>query len=267
MALGSGAARGLAHIGVLEVLQRESIPIDMIAGASAGALIGAICAQGKDCSLVKDLAISIDLKRMISLVDPVLAKSGLIGGRKVINLLRGIIGEDVKFEDLKIPFACVATDIITGEEVVIRRGSVLEAIRASMAIPGIFTIVKLNDRYLADGILVNPVPVNVVKEMGADFVIAVNVVPHLNERASYLKDQKSKPTSKAPNIFSVMMQSLYIGTYALVRSSLEGADVVIQPKVAQIHPTEFNRAQEMIRQGELAAKAAIPEIKRLLGAY
>ena len=263
LALGSGAARGLAHIGVLDVLQREGIPIDMIASTSAGALIGALCAQGKDCAVIKDLARSIDWKRMVSLVDLAIPKTGLISGKKIKNWLGLIIGGDIEFSAFRIPLACVATDIITGEEVVIKQGSVLEAIRASISLPGIFTLVKWNGRYLIDGSPVNPVPVSVVREMGADFVIAVNVIPDVSESARQVGKERGRGL-KEPNIFSVLMQSMYIAVYSLVKPSLEAADVVIHPQVAHVRYGDFHRAQECIKQGELAAQAAIPEIKRLL---
>lgn len=263
LALSGGVARGLAHIGVLEVLQKEGIPIDMIAGTSAGATIGAIYAQGRDATSIKDEALGLDWKRLASLVDLALPRSGFIGGKKVTNLLRQFIGGDIKFDDLKIPLACVATDIITGEEVVIKEGSVLQAVRASFSIPTIFTVAKWKNRYLVDGGLVNPVPVSVLREMGADFIIAVNVIPDLTERASHMSKEGTKD-HKEPNIFTVIMQSIYIATYALVRSCLEGADIVIRPKLAHISLHDFLRAQECILQGELAAQDSIPEIRRQL---
>lgn len=265
LALSSGAARGLAHIGVLEVLKREEIPIDMVAGTSAGALVGALCAQMKDCGPLKEIAISIDLKRMVSLVDPVLPKTGLVRGKRITDLLRTIIGGDIKFDDLKIPLACVATDIKTGEEVVINQGSVVEGIRASISIPGIFTVAKWGDRYLVDGALANPVPVSVLRKMGADFIIAANVIPDISERIHQMG--KEEQSLKVPNIFSVLLESIYISAYSLVKSCLEGADIVIHPQVAHIRPQDFRRAQECILQGELAAQASIPEVKRLLEAY
>ncbi|GAI40102.1 unnamed protein product, partial [marine sediment metagenome] len=206
LALSGGGARGLAHIGVLEVLQKEGIPIDMIAGTSAGALIGAIYARGKDANLIKNKVLGLDWKRLASLVDLALPRSGFIGGKKVTNLLREFIGGDIKFGDLKIPLTCVATDIITGEEVAIKEGSVLQAVRASISIPALFTVVKWKGRYLVDGGLVNPVPVSVLKEMGADFIIAVNAIPDITERVSHMS-KKGMKDHKEPNIFSVLMQS------------------------------------------------------------
>ena len=261
LALGSGAARGLAHIGVLEVLRKEGIPIDMIAGTSAGAAVGALYAQGKDVSQIKELALNMGWKKLAPLIDLSLPKTGFIKGRKIKDLLALIVGGDIKFSDLKIPLACVVTDIDTGEEVVIDCGPVLEALRATISIPAIFTLVKWKGRYLVDGGLVNPVPVSVVKRMGADFIIAVNVIPDVAGRAHRV----DKESFKEPNIINIIMQSIYIGSYSLVRSSLEEANIVIEPNVAHVGYGDFHHAQECILQGELAAQASIPEIKRKLG--
>jgi len=263
LALGSGAARGLAHIGVLEVLEETGVPISMVAGTSAGAAVGALYAQGKEVSLIKKTVLELSRKRLVPLLDLTLPKAGFIRGRKVQDWLRSIIGGEIEFSDLMMPFACVATDITTGEEVVINQGSVVEAIRASISIPAIFTPVKWRDRYLVDGMLVNPVPVNVLKRMGADFIIAVNVIPDISQRAQWA-GKKGVEGIKAPGLIGVIMQSIYISTYSLVRSCLEEADIVIQPEVARIGYGDFHRAQECIRQGELAARESIPEVKKRL---
>jgi NTE family protein len=149
---------------------------------------------------------------------------------------------------------------MTGEEVVIDQGSVLEAVRASISIPVIFAVVKWKGRHLVDGGLVNPVPVSVLKQMGADIIIAVNVIPEPGVRVKQVEEFKK------PNIISVMMQAIYIGSYSLVESCLEGADIVIQPQVVHIGAGEFHRAKECILQGERAARGFIPEIKRRLEA-
>ena len=265
LALGTGAARGLAHIGVLEVLEKEGIPIDMIAGTSAGAFVGALYAQGKDISLIRNLAIDLRWKRLASLVDLTLPKTGFIGGKRIKDELESIFGGDLKFSDLGIPLACVATDIMTGEEIVLDHGSVLEGVRASISIPGIFTVVKLEGRYLVDGGLVNPVPVSILKRMGADFIIAVNVIPDIRDGARP-GGKKGVEDFKEPNVISVIMQSIYIGAHALAKASLEGADVAIQPQVADIAYGAFHRASECILRGEVAAQVSIPEIKRKLAA-
>lgn len=256
LALGSGAAKGYAHIGVLTVLEKEGIPIDMIAGTSAGALIGALYAQGRTTNEIKSLIIDLGRKRLTLLTDLALPKTGLIRGRKIEDTLRSIMG-DIEFGDLKMPFACVATDIITGEEVVIKQGLVWEGVRASVSIPVLLAVARREGRYLVDGVLTNPVPVSVLREMGADFIIAVNTI---TDRSKSLK-----PVSKKPNIFSVIMQTIHIVASQSLKSSLTGADVVIEPQVASIGYFDFHRAQECILQGELAAQGAIMPIKEGLG--
>ena len=255
LALGSGAARGLAHIGVLSVLGKEGIPIDMIAGTSMGALIGALYAQGKSADQIKDVAIELGLKRYSLLADPALPKTGLIQGRKIKNMLKSIIG-DIEFGDLRLPFACVATDISTGEEVVIKQGLVREGVMASASIPIILTVAKRKGKYLVDGGLVNPVPASVLKEMGADFIIAVSVAPSISGRLHQV--------DKEPNIFNIIMQTINISSYRVVKQSLLEADVVIEPQVESIGYFDFQRVQECILQGELAAQASMLEIKRKL---
>jgi NTE family protein len=262
LALGGGAARGLAHIGVLDVFEQEKIPIDMIAGTSFGGLVGALRAQGKDPGLMKEIALKINVMKMLSLADLTLPKSGLFGGKAVINLLHKMMGNDAKFDELPTPLALVATDIITGEEVVIDQGSVLDGVRATISIPGIFTVAKWQDRYLVDGGLINPVPVSVLKKMGADFIIAVNVMPEVGDSARPADKKPSRP--KEPNIFNVLLQSLYISSNIISRVSAEGADITITPDTTHIHPGDFHRARECIEVGEKAAREAVPEIKRRL---
>jgi NTE family protein len=263
LALGGGAARGMAHIGVLEVLQKEGIPIDMIAGTSAGALIGALYAKELDANLIKQQVLALDWKQLTRLADLTLPKSGFIAGRRITGLLKEFLGGNIEFGDLNIPFACVATDIYTADEVIIKEGSVVEAVRASIAVPVIFTTVKWQNRYLVDGGLINQVPVSVVKEMGADFIIAVNVIPDRADRAKFIADNRKE--YKEPNIFTVIIQSIYISEDLNVRAVSAGAAVVIHPHLAHINPGEFHRAPECILAGELAAEACIMDIIRPLG--
>jgi NTE family protein len=262
LALGGGYARGLAHIGVLEVFEREGIPIDMIAGTSIGALVGALYAREHDAALIKKQATQLDWIGVTSLIDLAVPKSGFIAGKRVTNLLRRFIG-DAKFQDLNIPLACVATDIITGDEIVLNEGSILEAVRASISIPVIFAVARKNNRYLVDGGLVNPVPVSVVKKMGADFIIAVDVTPDKDERAHHLTKNSE---SKEPGIFQVMVQSIYITTYLSSRVVSAGADVLVHPHLTHIGPGEFHRSGECILEGELAAVDCLAHIKRHLAA-
>jgi len=261
LALSSGAAKGLAHIGVLEVLEREGIPIDMIAGTSMGTLVGALYAQGKDVSQIRSLAIDLGLKRFSFLADPALPKSGLIRGRKIKDMLRSTIG-DIEFRDLEIPFACSTTNIESGQEVVIRQGLVREGVRASFSIPVILTPTKWGGRYLVDGGLVDPVPVRILKEMGADFIIAVNVLPVVQEKLPEASEERIEP--KEPNILSIAIQTVNIISGQRLKFSLVGADVVIEPQVTHIGWGDFHRARECIFQGELAAQDSVQEIKRRL---
>jgi len=261
LALGSGAARGLAHIGVLEVLHKEGIPIDMISGTSAGAFIGALYARGRDIGAVKNIVRGLTRKHLISLADLIPSRTGLIQGGKIKDILEAAIGGDIAFTDLKIPFACIATDIMTGEEVVINQGSVLDGVRASISIPLLLSATKLRSRYLVDGGLVNPVPVNILKRMGANIVIAVNVIP--NFKTEIQKTEKLK----GPNILDIIMHTMYIGNAMLVRHSLEGADISIEPDVRYIGAGDFHRADECIMQGKKAAEESITKIRVQLEVY
>ena len=264
LALSSGAARGWAHVGVLAVLEKEHIPVDMIAGTSSGALVGAFYAQWQSAGQIKELALTMDRKKVASLTDLTLPKTGFFEGKRLKDWLRLLIG-DAEFVDLRMPFACVATDIQTGEEVVIKEGSVVEAVRASISAPAIFSCVKRGGgRYVVVGALVNPVPVSVLKDMGADFVIAVNVVPSMSDRIYHI-DKESIEDFREPNIFSIIMRAIHISSYQAVETSLEGADVIIKPQVTHIGFGDMYRARECIIRGELAAQASIGEIKGRLG--
>ena len=173
LALGSGSARGWAHIGVIRALTEAGIHIDCIAGTSIGALVGAVHASG-NIDTLEDVVLEMDWKKIVYFFDVVLPKSGLIDGNKVADFIRSCV-EESNIEDLPVPFSAVSTDLATGNEVVIQEGDIIEAVRASISVPGIFTPVRKDNMSLVDGGLVNPVPVSVVREMGADFVIAVDL--------------------------------------------------------------------------------------------
>ena len=175
VALSGGAAKGLAHIGVLKALEEAGIKIDYIAGSSMGALIGAAYASGIPIDTLEKIAIDTDWKTAAKLFIPGLSTSGLVDGKRVKQFLSTLYG-DKNIEDLPIPFVATATDISNGKLFIINRGSLLEAVRASISIPIVFTPVKHKNIFLVDGGLVNPVPIDVVREMGADFIIAVHVL-------------------------------------------------------------------------------------------
>lgn len=254
LALGGGAARGLAHIGVLEVLEDAGIPIDMIAGTSVGAIIGALYARGKSAAWIKDLALDLAGKKENFFRELSLSKTGLIQGRKLEKTLKPIFG-NITFEELKYRFACAATDVYTGEEVVFNDGPVWDCIRASASIPLLLTVAKWKGRYLVDGGLTDPVPAGVAREMGAELVIAVNVIP-----------AKSVQEEKEPNVFAVAMQLVYVLNHQLVKSSIVDADIIIEPQVEHIGFADFHRAEECIHLGKVAALQALPSIEKCLKA-
>ena len=197
LALGAGAARGFAHIGVLKVLDEERIPVDFIAGSSIGALMGAIYAAGVSAREMEEIALNLDRVKTTSFFTPTIPYSGLVEGKRITEFIKSIIGNP-NIEDLKIPFAAIATDVMSGREVIITKGSAVEAVRASISIPGIFTPCKVNGDFLVDGGLVNPVPVNCVRYMGADFIIAVNILPSPVKEIHKLKmnyEEKKLPAS------------------------------------------------------------------------
>ena len=178
LALGSGAARGLTHIGVLKVLEKTGTRIDAIAGTSIGAVIGALYAAGVPVSQMEEVARNVDWRQLARLLDPTLPTSGLIDGRKVTRFMAELLPVRT-FEELKIPLAVVATDVETGEMLIIKKGNLLLALQAAIAFPGIFTPVRFGDRFLVDGGLCNPVPADVVRELGADSVIGVCAIPEV----------------------------------------------------------------------------------------
>ncbi len=212
LALGSGSARGLAHLGVIRAIEEAGFEAGFIAGTSIGALIGAIHAAGKLGEL-ESTFLAFDWKTTASFFDVVLPKSGLIDGDKVSELVRAHVHADA-IEALPIPFAAVATDIASGEEVALRSGDVIDAVRASISVPGIFTPVRSNGRILVDGGLTNPVPVSTVRAMGADFVIAVDLNHGINAGKN-LKPVTSTEKASSPESDSSDMFSRWINDYRL----------------------------------------------------
>jgi NTE family protein len=263
IALSGGAARGIAHVGVLDILHKAGIPIDIVAGTSAGSVAGAVYASLLDTNKMLGYALDPVWKKVINYSDPTLGKTGFLKGQKAKKILERFLGGEPDFKDLKIPFACVATDIDTGEEIILKEGSVIDAVRASISIPGIFTVVEREKRYLVDGGLTTPLPVHVARELGADFVIAVNVNPSVSMQA-LKKDENLSAQHKEPNLLHILMQSIYITTYSLAHASMAEADVVIQPNVGHISAADFKRADEFVRLGWEAAEKVLPEIKKKL---
>jgi NTE family protein len=265
LALGSGAARGLAHIGVLKALKEAAIPVDIVAGTSMGAVIGACYAKEGDIATVEDIALKTGWTEVARLLDPHFGslRKGLIRGQRIEELLCSLIG-DVEFRDLRMPFATVATDVNTGEEVVIREGSVIEAVRASISIPGVFVPVTLEAKCLVDGGIIDPVPVNVLRDMGAKFIVAVNVLAEPQKRKPLSLSKKGRMPGTR-NILDTLIQSIYIMEYEIIKARVLKADVIISPDVSRIEAFEFHKGEETILAGYEAARKALPKLQRLVG--
>jgi len=198
LALGSGAARGLAHIGVLKVLEEADIKISAIAGTSVGALIGALYAAGMPIRDMQEVAESTDWRKLARLVDPILPTSGLIDGKRIARFFSELLPVS-DFSDLRIPLVMVTTDVESGEAVVINRGDLPTALRAAISFPGIFTPVSFGERFLVDGGLCHPVPVDIVRELGVDRVIGVCAIPPVKKasrRASLPSPGEKEPEQK-----------------------------------------------------------------------
>ena len=258
LALGGGSAKGLAHIGVIKYLTENNIPIDYIAGTSVGSLVGGFYAFSKNIYDIEKIGINNNFSEYFSMFfDPALGQ-GLIKGEKVLKFIENYIG-DTTFDKMKIPFACVATDIMNGLPVIEKTGDVAQAIRASISIPVFFKPLEKDGKYLADGGLSIPVPVETCREMGADIVIAVNLYKN------YIKINAEKP-----GIFKVADSSKDILLHHLANENVKSADVVISPKVETISWDSLftsDKSREVIKSGEEAAKEKIAEIKKLIDGY
>lgn len=277
LALGGGAARGWAHIGVLRALDEDGIEIGMIAGTSIGALVGGCYLAGKLDEL-EEFARSLTMRRMVGFLDFVIGGGGLLGGMRLSKRMREHLS-DIQIEDLDRPFTAVATEISTGHEVWIHSGSLSTAIHASYALPGIFQPVDCNGRTLVDGALVNPVPVSVCRAHEAPLVIAVNLHYDLYGRSAVVKHSASKkphdPTAQSvpdPNdrttrlgVANVMVEAFNIIQDRISRARLAGdpPDLLLMPRLSDIGLSEFHRANEAIDRGYEETKSKLSEIRRL----
>lgn len=203
LALGGGAARGISHVGVIKALCEKGVSIKYIAGTSMGAILGAIYAKDKDLKQIEDLVLNLNWKKLATLIDPGFhfLREGLIHGDRIIETIHAILG-DVEFKELAIPFACKATDIQTGHEVLLNEGKVIDALRASISLPGIFAPVKVDGRYLIDGGVVDPVPVRWVRHEYPAFVIAVDVTIDYWEVcvSKQISKEREKDVARVDNI-------------------------------------------------------------------
>jgi NTE family protein len=279
LALGGGGARGLAHIGVLKVLKRENIPIDLIVGTSMGAIIGAAYALKKDISTLEKIVakyskigvFNINLsfsekekkdkpyffKKMSDFLKKVYAfnlelrREYLNDGEDLKKIINDLVGDKV-FADTKIPFAAVAADLIKGEKVILNQGKLFNALLASASIPGIFPPIILDGKTLVDGGIVDVVPIETARSLGANFIIAVNVSPTLKKRFEF------------SNAIEILFRSDSITSNELIKLQLSSADLVITPKVGRFYWSNFSKPEKCIREGEIAAQNVLSELKKKL---
>lgn len=259
LALGGGGARGLAHLGVLKVLRREGIEVDYIAGVSMGSIIGALLALGLDLDKIeKEILVYSSKRKLIKMADiDFFSKQSILKGVKPYKFIEKFISSDAVFSDTKIPLTIVATDLNTGDEAILKRGNILEAVKASSCVPGIFPPVKIGDDYFIDGGVVNPTPVDVAKEMGADFVIAVDLVVNI------------KTNLEKPTFFSALMRSYDIIRAQAVKfkmSQVGDKMILIKPDIGGIKDSfKFDNMDRFIKAGEEATELMLPEILKKIG--
>jgi NTE family protein len=244
LALGGGAAKGFAHIGVIKMLEASGIHPDVVSGTSAGSVVGALYASGMDAFQLQETAFSLD---QASVRDVSLFSGGLVKGQKLQDYVNQLVGNR-PLEKLDRPFAVVSTELETGERAVFVRGNTGQAVRASSSIPGVFEPVAIGGKHYVDGGVVSPVPVDAARQLGADIVIAVDI--------------STRPDGSNPDgMLNIVGQSIGIMGRKLAEQELARADVVIRPKVGMIGPTDFDQKNVAILEGERAALAAIPAIR------
>lgn len=247
LALGGGAAKGFAHIGVIKMLEANGFKPEVVAGTSAGSVVGALYASGLDPFQLQEKAVALD---EASIRDVRLFSGGLVQGQKLQDYVNEKVGKR-PIQKLKLPFAAVATQLATGERTVFVHGNTGQAVRASSSVPGVFEPVVIGTASYVDGGVVSPVPVDAARNLGADFVIAVDI--------------SSKASGKTPaGMLGIVNQSISIMGQKLGEQELARADIVIRPKVNDIGAADFTQRNNAILEGEKAALAAMPQIRAKL---
>lgn len=248
LALGGGFARGIAHIGVLKVLEEENIPVRFVTGTSVGALIGASYCSGLSCAELEAVSAAV---RFTTFARWTLSRYGFASNDRMVSFLNRTLKVKT-FEELRIPLGVTATDFNTGEGVVFHSGSIVDPVRASCAYPGMFLPVEIRGRYLVDGMLSHPVPTRPLRDMGADRVLAVHL--------------KGTWSNGGPprHLFDVIGQSFAIAQDAMASLWRDAADLVVEPDVAGFAYDDFKRAPDLIRSGEVAMRKALPEVRKWL---
>jgi NTE family protein len=280
LALGGGAAFGLAHLGVLKVLERAGIPIDLVAGCSQGSIVSVGYAAGLSVDDMIDIARQLGIKRnFLFASDPTFfLKPGILNGQRFLTMMRPYLKGKETFEQLVLPCRTVATDIETGEAVAIGSGRLETAFRASSSVPMVMSPIRVGERVLVDGGVADPVPLKVVKDMGADVAVAVNVVPPMKRGIEtamsywYRRLNAFNPLSymsdgqDLPNLFDIVMNSMQILQYELGNFKAITADVLINPDLSDFTWIEYYRADELIERGAEAAERELPLIEKVIEA-
>lgn len=249
LALGGGAAKGFAHIGVIKMLEANGIKVDIVTGTSAGSVVGSLYASGIDPFLLQEKAFALDESQIR---DVSLLSGGLVKGQKLQDYVNTLVGNR-PMEKFPKPFAAVATNLDTGERMVFGSGNAGQAVRASSSIPGVFEPVLIGGKRYVDGGVVSPVPVDAARQLGADFVIAVDISS---------KAANGKPASMVGNV----NQAIIIMGQKLGEQEMTRADVVVRPKVGKIGAADFDQKNVAILEGEKAMLALMPELRRKLAA-
>jgi len=290
LVLGGGAALGVAHIGVIRVLERNNIPVDVVVGSSMGALIGSLWVTGRNSDELEKVAREFTNKKsMLKLLDPVFPKAGLIGGRAIRLWLKGHLGTKTFFST-KIPLKVVAYDLTRREELIIEEGLLIDGVRKSIAIPGVINPILDKERVIIDGGVLNPLPTNVLSAMGLKKIIAVNVlqspehvtrgyalmqeklqkeeaIPFLKSPSRYMGVRFRKLMGKIflPNISDIIVCTLQATEYVIAQQSSTQADIVIHPDLTGINWFELYQVDRLIKCGEEAAEKHLEAIKHLVG--
>lgn len=248
LVLGGGASRGFAHLGVLKVFEENHIPIDLITGCSMGAIIGGLYAAGSDIDILSKYSATFDMKKYM---DFSIKTGGFIKGRKVEGLIK-LLTKNMSIEQAKVPFACVAVDVCTGELKTFTKGPMYKAIRASISMPGIFEPYRYGSGLYIDGGVLDRLPMQTARDMGADIVIAVDVAE---------RDQVKPPPK---NLIETLRWTLSITDWNFTKHRLDQADLVLVPDVFEIDPMTNKECELCIQRGREAAEAALEDIRRLV---
>ncbi len=248
LVLGAGSARGLAHIGVIQVLEEHNIPFDFIIGSSMGAMVGAIYSAGADIKMLDKMLEIMDTSMFFDFRVP---RLGFIEGKRIKYFL-DLMTKNKSFEDLNIPLVAIATDLISGESVLLDEGLVADAVRASISIPGIFKPVKRDDMILVDGAVANRLPIEVARDKGAQIVIAVEV--NYTHSWDYTIN----------NALDVILASLDIMQKPQFELISKKADILIKPEVGHFSPRDFDKSRQLVDLGRAAAEAKIEDIQKMI---